>query len=293
LPTGRPLVIGAEGRVGSAFVQLLDEPVTVSRDRLDLATVTPDLFARLLRDTDPSAVVNCAAYTDVDRAEAEEPLATTINGWTVGHMARVTAELGIPLLTFSTDYVFDGEGDTPYLESHPARPINAYGRSKLVGEEEALAAGPQVLVVRTSWVLAETHRTFVTTILERVKQGQPVRVVDDQTGCPTIAADLAASSWQALGLGARGLLHLTNRGETTWHELARLAVEKAGMDVSLVIPCRSAEFPTPARRPSYSVLGSEVVGNLALPTLAHWTQSFDRIVAGSLRLIDRDAASSY
>lgn len=283
--SGRPLVLGATGQVGTAFTRLLRDATPVTRDRLDLATVTAADIDDLLGETDPSAVINCAAYTAVDRAEAEEDLATRINGHVVGWLAEVCARRGIPLLTYSTDYVFDGKGDRPYLESHPTDPINAYGRSKRVGEEAVMAAGGDALIVRTSWVLSATHRNFVTAILGRAADGKELTVVDDQVGCPTVADDLAAASWEALGAGATGLLHLTNRGETTWYQLARAAMEKSGMDLSLLTPCTTAEYPTPARRPAYSVLGSEVAGPLGLGPLPEWRRSIDRVVEGSLSLI--------
>lgn len=281
-----PLVLGAGGQVGTAFVSFFEHCHPATRTDLDLARAQPDDIRRLLSDANPSAVINCAAYTAVDRAEDEEELATRINGRAVGWLAQGAAELGIPLLTYSTDYVFDGAGTSPYLESHLCNPINAYGRSKRVGEEEALAAGGRVLVIRTSWVLSSSHRNFVTAILSRARDGHPLKVVDDQEGCPTYATDLAVASWKAMELGADGLLHLTNRGETTWYRIAIEAVERAGMDTTLVSPCSTGEYPTPAKRPAYSVLGSEVVGPLGLDPLPEWRDSFAPVIAGGLRLIE-------
>jgi dTDP-4-dehydrorhamnose reductase len=281
----RPLVFGAGGQVGSAFINFLDEAVPVTRDEIDLSAAQADDIRRALVDHQPSLVINCAAYTAVDRAESEEVLATRINGTVVGWMAEAAAEIGVPFITFSTDYVFDGTGDRPYLESHPTSPINAYGRTKLAGEEAALAAHDRTLVVRTSWVLSSTHRNFITAILGRISRGEVLQVVDDQIGCPTVADDLAGASWEAMERGATGLLHLTNRGETTWYELARVAADAAGLDRGLVTPCTTAEYPTPARRPAYSVLGSEVSERLALTPIPHWEDSIKRVVEGSLRLI--------
>lgn len=281
----RPLVLGARGQVGTAFVRLLDDNIPLTREQLDLAAADDSEIRRLLDQTRPSAVINCAAFTAVDQAESEEDLATEINGHAVGRLARAAAEWGLPFLTYSTDYVFDGNGTEPYLESHPTDPVNAYGRSKLVGEAAVLSAGGKGLVIRTSWVLSATHRNFVTAILGRASHGQTLKVVDDQVGCPTVADDLAAASWEALRLGATGLLHLTNRGETTWYQLARNAVERAGFDISLVTPCTTEEYPTPARRPAYSVLGSEIAGPLGLEPLPEWRDSINPVVSGSLALI--------
>ena len=210
-------------------------------------------------------VINCAAYTAVDRAEEEEDLATEINTVAVGVLAEWASLRSRPLLTFSTDYVFDGAADWPYVESSSTNPINAYGRSKLLGE--SLAAGHGALVVRTSWVISGSHPNFVATILRKVRE-QELRVVDDQRGNPTVAADLARASYAALQSGASGLLHLTNQGETTWYELARTSVGLADLDPSRISPCETRDYPTPARRPTYSVLASERLDGLGLDPLA-------------------------
>jgi dTDP-4-dehydrorhamnose reductase len=281
-----PLVLGATGQVGAAFARLL-AATPVDRARMDLATSTTAEIRQLIDHIRPSAVINCAAYTAVDDAEGDETLATEINGHAVGRIAQAAAAEGLPLLTFSTDYVFDGTAHSPYLESHPPHPINAYGRSKLVGEHAAFQHHPAPLVVRTSWVVSSTHRNFVTAILERVSRGTPVRVVDDQTGCPTVAEDLAVAAWAALTAGTTGLLHLTNREPTTWFQLARAAVTAAGMDVELVTPCTTADYPTRAPRPPYSVLGTEVAGLRGLAPLPAWRDSIGGVVAGSVALLDR------
>ncbi|HEX2154316.1 MAG TPA: dTDP-4-dehydrorhamnose reductase [Acidimicrobiia bacterium] len=281
----RVLIIGAGGQLGTAFAELLPDARRVTRERLDLAEASPADLGRLLHESGASVVINCAAYTNVDQAELEEALATQVNGWAVGRLAAVAAELDIRLITYSTDYVFDGQGQRPYLESDMTDPVNAYGRSKLVGEREALVTDASILVIRTSWVLSATHRNFVTAILSRARQGQPLKVVADQRGCPTIAADLAVATLAGLEAEATGLLHLTNRGETTWFDLARTAIEAADLDSSLVSPCPTEDYPTPARRPAYSVLGSEVAPKLGLEPLPHWTSSIESVVSGSMRLI--------
>jgi dTDP-4-dehydrorhamnose reductase len=220
-------------------------------------------------------VVNCAAYTAVDRAEEEEDLATVINSVAVGVLAEWAAQRSRPLLTFSTDYVFDGFSDQPYLESSPTSPINAYGRSKLLGESLAVSQG--ALAVRTSWVISGSHTNFVATILRKARE-QKLRVVDDQRGCPTVAADLARAGYDALRSGATGLLHLTNQGETTWYELARTSVGLAELDPSMISPCLTEDYPTPARRPAYSVLASERREDLGLDPMPHWRESIGDLV---------------
>ena len=225
---------------------------------------------------DPAAVINCAAYTNVDRAESEESVATLINGEAVGVIAEWCAQRSRPFLTFSTDYVFDGSSSEPYLESSATNPRNAYGRSKLVGERLALAQG--ALVVRTSWVLSGTHPNFVSTLIQRAAT-QDLRVVDDQVGSPTVASDLAEASLTALTSGATGLLHLTNSGVTSRYELARSAVEMAGLSSERVQPCSTEDYPTVAIRPAYSVLRSERLSALGLDEMPDWRESLRSVVS--------------
>jgi dTDP-4-dehydrorhamnose reductase len=274
------VVLGASGQVGTAFTTVIPDATFLTRADLDLATTTPEQVARLFTDLRPSLVVNCAAYTAVDRAEEEPELATRVNGEAVGWLAAGAAEAGARFVTYSTDYVFAGTGTRPYLESDPVDPVNAYGRSKLAGERAALDAGGEALVVRTSWVISATHPNFVATMLRRAAAGQPSRVVDDQRGCPTVAADLARATLDAVEAGASGLLHLTNQGETTWYRLASAAVEQAGLDPGLVTPCPTSDYPTPARRPAYSVLGSERRSGFGLAPIPEWHLSLPAVVSG-------------
>ena len=261
------LLTGGSGQLGTAIRSRRDGLVAPTRSELDLSR-PQDLTSRL-HQIEPSAIINCAGYTAVDRAEDEPDSARVVNAIAVGVLAEYAATVGIPFVTFSTDYVFDGRADTPYLESSPTAPINAYGRSKERGEQAALAAHPGTLVVRTSWVISATHRNFVTTIMERADAG-PVNVVSDQLGCPTYAPDLAAATLAAFDTGATGILHLTNRGQASWYELARTACNLAGIDPDRVRPITSDEYPTKAARPRYSVLGTERLADLGLTPCRPW-----------------------
>ena len=272
----KPLVTGGSGQLGTALRARLRDAVYPTRDEFDLSR--PDTLPAVLDAIRPSLIINCAAYTAVDRAEEEEDLATIVNGEAVGVMSHWAADRKIPFVTYSTDYVFDGAADTPYLESHPTDPINAYGRSKLAGEISA-RFHPSSLIIRTSWVISGTHPNFVATILRLVRERE-LRVVDDQRGCPTIAADLAAATLEALDARATGLVHLTNSGETTWFELARAAVTIAGLDPGRISACGTEDYPTPARRPAYSVLGSQRRTSLGMSPLPHWRESLADVVAG-------------
>jgi dTDP-4-dehydrorhamnose reductase len=275
---GRTLLLGGSGQVGTALRAVLDEVIAPSRSEVDLETTGFDGLKRLVEETRPDVIVNCAAYTAVDRAEDEPSLADTVNGRAVGTLAEVAARAGVPLVTYSTDYVFDGAASGPYLESSPTNPVNAYGRSKLLGEELALSSNPRALVIRTSWVISRTHPNFVSTMLRLAREGREIKVVDDQRGCPTLADHLAAATVQAVARDASGLLHITNQGETTWFELALAAITDAGLDPTLISPCSTSEYPTKAVRPAYSVLGSERTGALGLPALPQWRDALNSIL---------------
>jgi dTDP-4-dehydrorhamnose reductase len=275
-----PLILGGTGQVGSAMSELLPRAIVPPRSELDLSNLSS--LPTTLKQLDPSAIINCAAWTAVDAAEDNEELATTVNAYAVERLATYCAKHGLPFLTFSTDYVFDGETSTPYVESFPTSPINAYGRSKALGENLALAAHPQALVVRSSWVVSATHESFLSRILARATGGATVRVVDDQRGRPTAADDLALAGLIALAAGTAGLLHVANAGDATWFELAREAVDAAGLDGSIIVqPCSSDDYPTRAIRPRYSVLGTERAKDQP-PLLPPWKATVRRLVPAIL-----------
>jgi len=249
------LVTGVAGQLGTAFRTKLEGSARfLNRSQLDLEV--PGEARDAIRALRPSVVINCAAYTAVDRAEGDEPLATVINGAAVGEMAAASSEVGARFVTYSTDYVFDGTKSNPYVESDPTAPINAYGRSKLVGERLALDENPESLVIRTSWVMSGTHRNFASVMLALIAKGN-VDVVDDQRGHPTLVSDLVTATLDSIDAGATGVLHLANGGVTTWYELARTIASIAGLDPGRVSPVPSAEYPTAAARPRNSVLDSE------------------------------------
>jgi len=270
------LLTGGSGQLGTALQRLLDTALAPGRDDLDLSR--PGSLPEVIERLRPSAIINCAAYTDVDRAEEEPGLAMTVNCEAVRVLAGAAASAGIPFVTFSTDYVFDGTAPAPYVESSPTAPINAYGASKEQGERAALAAHPEALVIRTSWVASATHPNFVTKILERASR-ETVQVVSDQVGSPTYAADLAPATLEALAVGAGGILHLANSGEASRFEMARVACEAAGIDPARIEPTTSEHFPTKARRPPYSPLASERLGEVGMEPLRPWPEAIADLVA--------------
>jgi dTDP-4-dehydrorhamnose reductase len=269
-------VLGAGGQLGSAFVRLLpDDTIAVTRAELDLGR--SDQIDSWVSATRPELVINCAAYTAVDAAEDDPEAARLVNATAAGRLAESTAAHGIGLVTFSTDYVFDGTKPTGYIESDRPKPLNVYGATKLEGERLVAEANPDALVIRTSWVLSGTHRNFASTMLDLISKG-PVGVVDDQRGRPTLVDDLAPATMNAVSSRVSGILHLANQGETTWYGLAREVAEIARLDPSLVKPITTEEFPRPASRPANSVLDSERVSQLGLTPLPHYRAALEDAV---------------
>lgn len=228
----------------------------LSRAQADLTD--PEACAAMIRAHAPAGVINAAAFTDVDRAESEEALATRINGAAPGAMARACAGLGIPFVTISTDYVFDGGGSAPWTPADRPAPLNAYGRSKLAGERQVLDAGGAAVVLRTSWVVSAHGRNFVRTMLRLGRERDRLAVVADQIGGPTPARALAVACLVIARTlrdhpGHRGIHHFSGTPDVSWAGFARAIFDQAGLAVRVgEIP--TSDYPTPARRPLNSRL---------------------------------------
>ncbi len=204
----------------------------------------------------PELIINCAAFTHVDHCESEAETALAINGDAVAHAVAAAERVGAGLIQISSDYVFDGKADRPYREDAPTGPLSVYGKSKLRGEQEALKY-PRALVVRASWLFGPGGPNFVTTIRRLLKTaGGPLRVVDDQIGCPTYTPFLARALWDLAALGISGLIHYCNRDAVSWHGFAT-EIAWAGAPDAQIDPIATSEFPRPAPRPAYSVLDTQ------------------------------------
>jgi dTDP-4-dehydrorhamnose reductase len=252
----RLLVTGAAGMLGTEVVAAAGDHEVVGLARADLDVTDAAAVRAAVRDARPDAIVNCAAWTDVDGAETAEAAATAINGDGAGHLAAAAGEAGAHIVHVSTDYVFPGDAGEPYREDAPTGPSGAYGRSKLAGERAVAAAAPHAhAIVRTAWLFGPHGANFVDTMLRLGRERPELDVVDDQLGCPTYAGHLAHALVQIAGARTQGVLHVAGGGACTWYELARATFARAGIDVT-VQPCTTADFPRPAPRPAYSVLGS-------------------------------------
>ena len=280
------LVAGKSGQVATALDRAAPPPglpdyrlVCMGRPHLDLGR--PDTLAAAIAAEAPDILINAAAYTNVDKAEAEEDQARRINADGAAALARVAADRDIPFLHLSTDYVFDGTKADPYVEDDPVGPAGAYGRSKLDGERAVLAACPKAIVLRTAWVYSPWGHNFVRTMLRLGRERDALRVVGDQWGNPSYAPDIAAG---LLGICARiaatgwqadyaGIFHLAGEGETSWHGLACEIFSVAaghGHPPPEVAAITTEEYPTPAARPANSRLDTGKAARVFSVRLPHW-----------------------
>ncbi len=241
----------------------------VALNRASLDVTDADAVRAVIADARPDAVINCAAWTDVDGAEAAEAQATAINDEGAGHVAAAAAEAGAFVVHVSTDYVFAGDASEPYVEADPTGPRTAYGRSKLAGERAVAAASPHAhAIVRTAWLFGPHGPNFVDTMLRLGAERDELNVVADQVGCPTYTGHLARALVEIAEARPNGMLHVAGGGRCSWYELAAATFEGAGLAVR-VTPCTTADFPRPAPRPAFSVLGSTRRDH---PTLPPWQE---------------------
>jgi dTDP-4-dehydrorhamnose reductase len=266
----RILITGASGMLGldvqSTATALGHEFVALPRAELDITDAAA--VEQATADAAPDAVINCAAYTNVDGAESDEQTAQRVNGAGAGNVARAAAAAGAWTVHVSSDYVFDGTKAEPYVESDPTNPLSVYGASKLAGEQAVAAAAPgRHTIVRSSWLFGAGGPCFPATILKLAAERDELNVVDDQRGCPTFTPDLARALLELAGVQPEGVFHASASGQCSWYEFAREIVSGAGLPCT-VRPCTTAEFPRPAPRPANSVLRSE--RGTRLPVLRDW-----------------------
>lgn len=274
------LVTGATGQVGSELKVLAPrysqlDWVFADRTLLDLSEL--NTISNVLDEIQPQIIINCAAYTAVDKAETETELADILNHQAVAVLAQWSHSNGCQLIHISTDYVFDGNSNSALSEEAPTGPINVYGQTKLAGELACLRENPMAIIIRTSWVYSAFGANFVKTMSRLMQERNSLNVVNDQIGSPTDAADLAKTiltiimhpNWQA------GIYHYSNEGEISWHEFA-LAIKKIGGFQCKITGIPSAEYPTPARRPKYSLLDKSKITNTFAVEVPEYRESLEK-----------------
>ena len=273
------LVTGANGQLGREMQRLGSvSPNNYLFTDVDELDITDAAAVRAcVAEHGIEAIVNCAAYTNVERAEEDEAAADRLNRLAVENLARTAAEAGALLIHVSTDYVFDGRAAEPYTEESPTAPLGAYGRTKRAGEEAVVNAGCRYLILRTAWLYSEYGNNFLKTMLRLTAERESLNVVFDQVGTPTYAGDLALAIFSILegGLdrGNEGIYHFSNEGVCSWYDFAVEIACAAGHDKCRIAPCRTAEYPTKAPRPAYSVLDKSKLKRTFGIEIPHWRES--------------------
>ncbi|MCS6303030.1 MAG: dTDP-4-dehydrorhamnose reductase [Nitrospira sp.] len=269
----RILITGVGGQLGSALCEVFGYEAVIPKDLPDFDLTNPNVEEEIIESA-PDLIIHAGAYTDVDGAEREPGLALAVNAEGTEQIARAAARLGARLMYISTDYVFDGKQRVPYREDDSPRPINRYGFSKWKGEQAVLASGAKALIIRTAWLYGSVGKNFVKSIM-RAAQSEPIlKVVNDQSGCPTYAEDLAASIASLTRKDVEGVIHTTNRGQCTWYEFAQAVVREMGFSCS-VVPIMTEQAGRLAKRPPYSVLSPDRLVSLGLE-LPEWNQALAR-----------------
>jgi dTDP-4-dehydrorhamnose reductase len=269
------LIAGSAGQLGRALQATAPRGAQlVAPPESDFDILNEGQVARLADETRPDLLINAAAYTAVDRAESEREIAEAVNAAAAGRLARAAADAGARFVHVSTDFIFNGQSALPYPPDAAAAPLGVYGETKLNGERAVQAAHPSPLIVRTAWVYAAAGNNFVRTMLRLMAERDEVRVVADQVGTPTHAAGLARAIWALDAAGATGPFHWTDAGVASWYDFA-VAIQEEALAIGLldravpVVPIRTSDYPTPARRPAMSVLDKSATWALIGPA-AHW-----------------------
>ena len=273
------LITGANGQLGRSLQRLggVSPHNYICTDVAELDITDAGAVLRAVREQGIDVIVNCAAYTDVERAEDGEPTAELLNHKAAGNLAAAAKATGATLFHVSTDYVFDGTAHTPYTEDGTPSPLGAYGRTKLAGERAVMASGCRYLIFRTAWLYSEYGHNFLKTMLRLTSERDTLQVVFDQIGTPTYAGDLALALFSIIEseryAGNEGVYHFTDEGVCSWYDFATEIAAAAGHDKCRIIPCHTSEFPTKAARPAYSVLDKTKIKTTFQMDIPHWREA--------------------
>ena len=275
----RILITGANGQLGSEMRRLGEvSPNTyIYTDVAELDITNCDAVAAFVKENAVDIIVNCAAYTNVDKAESDEATAELINATAVENLAKAMKAVNGTLFHISTDYVFGNEGNTPRTEDMPLNPLGVYGRTKLRGEQAVAAVGCKAIIIRTAWLYSEFGNNFLKTMLRLTAEREQLNVVFDQVGTPTYAGDLALAIFSIIEGGVykgnEGVYHFSNEGVCSWYDFATEIAIAAGNTACKVQPCHSSEFPSPVTRPAFSVLDKSKIKNTFGIEIPHWRDS--------------------
>ncbi len=275
------LVTGANGQLGCEMRRMgaVSPNNYIFTDVAELDITNAEAVLQMVKENAVDIIINCAAYTNVDRAESDEAAAELINATAVGNLANAMKEVGGTLFHVSTDYVFGSEGNTPRTEEMPLNPLGVYGRTKLHGEEAVAASGCKALIFRTAWLYSEFGNNFLKTMLRLTAEREQLNVVFDQVGTPTYAGDLALAIFSIIEAGVyegnEGVYHFSNEGVCSWYDFAIEIAATAGHSGCRINPCHSSEFPSPVTRPPYSVLDKSKIKTTFGLEIPHWRESME------------------
>ena len=273
------LITGANGQLGSSLRRLggVSPHNYLFTDVAELDITDAAAVLRTVEERRIDVIVNCAAYTDVEKAEDDEPTAELLNHKAAGNLAAAAKATGATLFHVSTDYVFDGTAHTPYTEDGTPSPLGAYGRTKLAGERAVMASGCRYLIFRTAWLYSEYGHNFLKTMLRLTSERDTLQVVFDQIGTPTYAGDLALAIFSLIETGRyagnEGVYHFTDEGVCSWYDFAHAIAAEAGHTQCTIEPCHSSEYPSKVERPAYSVLDKSKIKATFGVRIPHWTES--------------------
>jgi dTDP-4-dehydrorhamnose reductase len=275
------LVTGANGQLGCEMQRLgaVSPNNYIFTDVAELDITNADAVMNAVKSASVDIIVNCAAYTNVDKAEGDEATAELINATAVGNLAKAMKEVGGTLFHVSTDYVFGCDGNTPRTEDMPLNPLGVYGKTKLHGEQAIAESGCKALVFRTAWLYSEFGNNFLKTMMRLTAEREQLNVVFDQVGTPTYAGDLALAIFSIIEAGVyegnEGIYHFSNEGVCSWYDFAVEIATASGNTNCRINPCHSCEFPSPVTRPPYSVLDKTKIKNTFDIDIPHWRESME------------------
>ena len=272
------IILGGKGQLGKEFENFLKDKAEIySFSHLELDVLNQELLIKKIQEIKPEVVINCSAYTKVDKAEEEKEECIKVNAIGAKNVSYASYKVGAKIIYFSTDYIFDGEKESPYTELDSPNPISTYGRSKLLGEIYTSKHNPNHLILRISWLYGINGRNFVKTIIKKAKEEKELKIVSDQKGSPTYTLDVVKQTWELIKKDKVGIYHSADQGETSWYEFAKKIIEKLKINVK-ISPIKTGEYPALAKRPKYSVLDNYLLKLEGINIMRDWETALDEFL---------------
>jgi dTDP-4-dehydrorhamnose reductase len=272
------IILGGKGQLGKEFENFLKDKAEIySFSHLELDVLNQGLLIKKIQEIKPEVVINCSAYTKVDKAEEEKEECIKVNAIGAKNVSYASYKVGAKVIYFSTDYIFDGEKESPYTELDSPNPISTYGSSKLLGEIYTSKHNPNHLILRISWLYGINGRNFVKTIIKKAKEEKELKIVSDQKGSPTYTLDVVKQTWELIKKDKVGIYHSANQGETSWYEFAKKIIEKLKINVK-ISPIKTGEYPALAKRPKYSVLDNYLLKLEGINIMRDWETALNEFL---------------